>query len=363
MLFSKNKPLVAIDIGGYSIKVVNLKKVPTGYELLNLGMIRLTPDSVVDGEIENPEAVTTALKSLLETEGISNRNVVLSVSGQSVIIKKISVPQMGEDELAEMIREEAEQYIPFDIDEVNLDFQIITKNSKSDENDDNDDNEVDEEDMDVLIVAARKDTVKVYQEIIAKVGLKMRVLDLDAFAIENAYEFSNEPELDTAVALVNIGASMTNINILENGITAFTRDLQSGGNNISEEIQKNLQVSFTEAEKYKLGILDDSFTKDDIVPHVLTGLEMLCREIGNLFDIFHKTSDYKISKIYLSGGTCQMENIDKLVEKYTGITSQCMKAFDGISFNEENIDKEYVAEMNSVMALPLGLAIRTLGEK
>jgi len=337
MLFSNTKPLVAIDIGGYSIKVVNLKKVPTGYELLNLGMIRLPPDSVVDGEIENPEAVTIALKSLLETEGISNRNVVMSVSGQSVIIKKISVPQMSEDELAEMIREEAEQYIPFDIDEVNLDFQIISQKPNSDENDES---EIGEEDMDVLIVAARKDTIKVYQEINAKVGLKMRVLDLDAFAIENAYEFSNEPELDTAVALVNIGASMTNINILENGITAFTRDLQSGGNNISEEIQKNLQVSFAEAEKYKLGILGDNFTKDDVVPHVLTGLEMLCREIGNLFDIFHKTSDYKISKIYLSGGTCRMENIDELVEKYTGITSQCMKAFDGLSFKEENIDKE-----------------------
>jgi type IV pilus assembly protein PilM len=360
MLFSKKKPLVAVDIGGYSIKVVNLKKIQNGYELLNLGMTRLPPDSVVDGEIENPEAVIIALESLLKTEGISNRNVVMSVSGQSVVIKKISVPQMGEDELAEMIREEAEQYLPFDIDEVNLDFQIIKKITLSDGADGTDEAEAD---MDVLIVAARKDMVKVYQDVAAKTGLKMRVLDLDAFAIENAYEFTHEPELETAVALVNIGASMTNINILEEGVTAFTRDLHGGGNNISEEIQKNLQVSFSDAEKYKLGILDDRFTKDEITPHILNGLELLCREIGNLFDIFHKTSEYKISRIYLSGGTCRMENIDSLVEKYTGITSECMTPFSGISYNEENIDPEYIAEMNTVMTLPVGLAIRMLGEK
>jgi len=366
MLFTSRKSLVALDIGSYSIKAIQLKKTQLGYELLNMGMVRLPPDTIVDGEIENPDAVVIAIKNLLKSENIKNRNVVIGISGQSVIIKKISVPVMDEDELAEMIRDESEQYIPFDLDDVNLDFQIlkrpVVKDKKSGTGDTDEESEEDMQ-MDVLIVAARKDTIQAYLDVTNKAGLKVKVLDLDVFAIENAYEYSNTIEENTAVALLNIGGSMTNLNILESGVTAFTRDLQVGGNTISEDIQKNLSIGYADAEKLKLGNFTDTYKKEEVLPHVLRSLEEICDEIRKTFDMYEKTSDFKISKVLISGGTCRMKDIDRIFTEKIGIPVTYLKTFKNIHYNEKIMDSAYIREMEPVMALPIGLALRYVGDK
>ena len=371
MLLPSRKSLVALDIGSYSIKAIQLKKTQVGYELLNMGMVRLPPDTIVDGEIENPDAVVVGIKNLIKAENIRNRNVVIGISGQSVIIKKISVPVMDEDELAEMIRDESEQYIPFDLDDVNLDFQILSRpeerskkeKGKTEANSGESGTEDEDLQMDVLIVAARKDTIQGYLDVVAKAGLKVKVLDLDVFAIENAYEYSNKVEKGTAIALLNIGGSMSNLNILEDGITAFTRDLQVGGNNISENIQKNLSIGYADAEKLKLGNFNDSFKREDVIPHILEGIENVADEIGRTLEMYEKTSDFKISKVLISGGVCRMKDIDTIFSEKFGIPVKYLNTFKSIHYDEKVMDSSYIREMEPVMALPIGLALRSVGDK
>lgn len=365
MFFAKGKPLVALDIGSYSIKLAHIKQSGKGYELLNYGMIMLPPDTLVDGEIDNPDAVVEALRNLIKSEKIRNKNIVLGLSGQSVIIKKISVPIMSEDDLAEMIREEAEQYIPFDIEEVNLDFQIVKSEGDIPEESVEAvaEDEEDELQMDVLIVAARKDTIQVLIDVAKEVGLKVKVVDLSVFALENAFEINDELDMDSTIALVNIGASMTNVNILENGVTAYSKDLAVGGHTITELIQKNLSIGFSDAEKLKLGNLFESFTKADIIPHVKTGIKSICEELESTFKSFAKLSNSKVSKIYLNGGTCQLEGIDTLIHEYLGTDVEIMNAFRNIHYNQKHFDPEYIESMGTVAAIPVGLALRMVQDK
>lgn len=362
MFLSSRSTLVALDIGSYSVKLARLEKTGRGYELLNFGMIPLPPDTLIDGEIENPEAITAVLRNIVKAEKLKNKNIVVGISGQSVIIKKISVPLMSEDELAEMIREEASQYIPFDIEEVHLDFQIV----KADGEIPTKKGEVaqdDERQMDVLIVAARKETIQVILDVAKDVGLRVRVVDLAVFALENAFELNYEVDMESSVALVNIGASSTNVNVLESGVTAFTRDLMVGGNTLSEEIQKKLSIGFADAEKLKLGILFEGFTKADVIPHVKTGLTKICDELKRTFDIFDKTAGSKISKVYMSGGACLMEGVETLIQEHIGIDTEVLNVFRNIRFNSKHFDDDYLESMSALAAIPIGLAMRTVGDK
>jgi type IV pilus assembly protein PilM len=188
-------------------------------------------------------------------------------------------------------------------------------------------------------------------------------VDLSVFALENAFEINNELEMDASIALVNIGASMTNVNILENGVTAYSKDLPVGGHTITELIQKNLSIGFSDAEKLKLGNLFESFTKADIIPHVKTGIKAICDELDNTFNAFAKLSNYKVSKVYLNGGTCQLEGIDTLIQEHLGIDVEIMNAFRNIHYNQKLFDPEYIESMATVAAIPVGLALRMIKDK
>jgi len=361
-----NRPLVAIDIGGHSIKLVKLAESSKGYELLDMGMISLPPDSMVEGEIENPDAIQEALKNLLKMEQQKSKNAVMGISGQSVIIKKISVPRMAEKDLEEMIREEAEQYLPFDIEEVNLDFEIVspevTEEEAEEEALEEPEGEEEEPQMDVLIVAARKETIQVFQDVTEAVGLRLRVLDLDVFALENIFELNYELH-PGAIGLVNIGATLTNMNIIENGITAFSRDIPVGGNTISEEIQTRLSVGFSEAERLKLGIMFDDFTAKDVVKPIKAGIELICLELQKTIDLYEKTSEYKVSKLYLCGGASLMSGIDRFIAEKLETETEFLKAFRNIKINAKKFDPEYVEQMEAVMAITVGLALRKKDDK
>ena len=360
MFFSSSQPLVALDIGAHNVKLAQLKKGRKGFELMNFGMIQLPEDTVLDGELENPQALTDALRNLLKSEKIKNKNAVIGISGQSVIIKKISVPLMSEEDLIEMIREEAEQYIPFDIDEVHLDFAIVKAEGEipAEKGATNE-----ERQMDVIIVAVRKDVIKKYLDVFKELGIKVRIVDLSAFALENAFELNYEVDTDAAIALVNIGGSMTNINIMEAGITAFTRDIGIGGATISEEIQKNMSIGFKEAEKIKLGMVPREMNIADIAAQVKDSVEFICGELRKTFDMYEKTSDYKVSKIYLSGGSCLMEGLDFMIHQNLKMEVEVINSFRNVSCNKKKFDELYIDAMGPVAAIPIGLALRTIKDK
>lgn len=357
------KPFIGIDIGSTSVKLALLKMGGRNVELLNFGMISLPPDSIIDGEIENPGAISDAIKNLLKSEKIpaNVKYCAFTVQGQAVIIKKITVPLMSTEELAESIQQEAEQYIPFDIDEVNVDFQIVKAEGaipkKGERPPDGDDRQ-----MEVLLVAAKKDVVSEYGEIITTAGLVPAVVDLDVFAIENGFQHAYGIDKSDTVALVNIGATVTNVNILENGITAYTRDMNVGGANITEAIQKNMNVGFRDAELMKLGHVDESINREDIIPHIKSGIVEIAEELKKTFDMFSRTSESRTRRIYLSGGCSVIEGIDYIMGAETGLSCEILNPFNNMKINK-NFDPAYIDAMAPLSAVAIGLALRRFDDK
>lgn len=358
-----NKPLLGIDIGSSSIKLALLKPASRGFELSNFGMVSLPPDTIVDGEVENPAAISDAIKNLIKSEKISSRikTCAFSVSGQSVIIKKITVPLMNEDDLAESIQQEAEQYIPFDINDVNVAFQIVKAEGDIPKKGEAAAEEEDRQ-MDVLLVAAKKDLVIEQSEIIKNAGLKPVVVDLDVFALENGYEVAYGLDEEDTFALVNIGASLTNVNILENGITAYTRDMPVGGNSITEAIQKNMGVGFREADRYKHGHLDESVGKEELMTHIKTGVKAICEELKKTFEMFQRTSEGRVRRIYICGGGSMLEGTNALIAQEMGLSCEYINPFRNIKVSRKIFDEEYIDKIGPMAVVAIGLALRKLDE-
>src|SRR3989440_8334070 len=255
MTMAKSKLALGLDIGSSSVKLSQLKDAKGGFSLNAFGVSPLPPEAIVDGALMNNGAIVDAIKQLVGQFKLKNREVAIGVSGHSVIIKKISMPRMSQEELEESIQWEAEQYIPFDVKDVNIDVQILTPA----------DQDTGTGQMDVLLVAAKKDMINDYTSVVSEAGLAPVVVDVDAFAVQNAFEVNYEAPRSETVVLVNAGASVCNINVLANGLTTFTRDVTIGGNQFTEEIQKQLNVSYDEAEKLKVGG-DAAQDSDSVVP-------------------------------------------------------------------------------------------------
>src|SRR3990172_1799139 len=238
---SRPKGLVGLDIGTSSVKAVQLQRSRKRYRLVELGIAPLHPNTIVDGLIMDADAVTNAIRQIFAENKIGLKDVAVSVSGHSVIVKKIAVPHMKPDELREGIAWEAEQHIPYSIEDVNLDFQILGSGDNG------------KGEMDVLLVAVKKDIVNQYLAVISAAGLRAAVVDVDAFAVENAFEMSEQVGRDEVVALVNIGAAITTINVIRGGCSEFTRDSALAGNRYTESLQKGLGLNYEQAETMKMG--------------------------------------------------------------------------------------------------------------
>ena len=251
----KKNQLVGLDIGSHSIKAVEIDDSKKGMSLKSFGAIGLPKDAIVEGAVKEMEIVAAAIKNLFRNLSIRNKNVATSISGFSVIAKKISIAQREESELESGIHDEAEQYIPFDISDVNLDYEVLTDQDKEDEEESEEEEEKSSGTsgaMDVMLVAAKKDIVEDYVSLIRLAGLNPVVMDVDAFALQNAFELSIE-DMAGCYAIINVGAEELGINAVKDGISIFTRDSSYGGAQITEEIMSKFNLSYEEAEKMKLG--------------------------------------------------------------------------------------------------------------
>jgi type IV pilus assembly protein PilM len=352
MVLGKKKGIIGLDIGSSSIKLIELGQGKSGYKLENLGIAPLPPEAIVDGALMDSVTIINAIRELVANTKTKVKDVVTSVSGHSVIVKRITLPFMTENELGESIPWEAERYIPFDINDVNIDFQILGSVPES------------QEVMDVILVAAKKDIINDYVSVIIESGLNPVVIDVDAFALENMLAINYEIEKDEIVAIANVGASITNINILKNNVSSFTRDIFKGGNQITEEIQRQLHIDYEEAEKIKVGSKVDT-TSHPIIQEVLkTASESLAMEIGNSLDFFQSTATQeKISKFYLSGGGSKIKDFDMILQQQIGIPVGIVNPFKKIEYTEKNFDIEYLREIGPIMAVGVGLATRKVGDK
>src|SRR6516164_6481496 len=214
---ARGKLALGLDIGSTSVKMIQLKEQRrrgvVGYALQSFGMKPLPAEAIVDGALMNSTAIVQAMQELITELRVKGKEVAIGVRGHSVIIKKISLPRMTQEELDESIQWEAEQYIPFDVKDVNIDTQILTPEADS------------AGQMDVLLVAAKKDMINDYTSVCAEAGLTATVVDVDAFAVQNAYEANYEPSPADTVVIVNVGAAVTNLNVISRGMTTFTRDI------------------------------------------------------------------------------------------------------------------------------------------
>lgn len=361
MPVSKKNQLVGIDIGSHSIKVAEVEDSKQGMVLKNFGMIALPSEAIMEGSIKEMEIVSAALKNLLKNLRIKNKNLATSISGYSVIVKKITIPQKGEEDLEKSIQNEAEQYIPFDIKDVNLDFQILPSALKEEEEEEK---EEQKELMDVLLVAAKKDIVEEYISLFHLSELNPIVLDIDAFALQNAFEISN-PEQSGCHALVHIGAQQLTINVVREGVSIFTRDSSYGGAQITSEIQKKFETSYEEAEKIKLGAtsieLDQKPILEDIFSSTVT---RWAQEIKRALDFVATTFvGIKVDDILLSGGSSLIPGFGKYLSMETDLHVDKLNPFANLEVKEKLFDAAYLNYCAPMAVISIGLALRSIGDR
>ena len=345
-----SRSIVGLDVGSSSIKAVELiaKGRSGSFELSHLGLAPVPSEAIVQGAFLNASAITEAIREAIENGKIKTKNVAAAVSGHSVIVKKVSLPTMTREELDEQIRWEAEQYIPFDVNEVNLDFQILDGG--------NDDGQ-----MEVLLVAAKKDLIDDYVQVIHEAGLVPVAIDVAAFAVENAFEANYDVSGGQTIALVNVGAQVVNINIISNGVPCFTRDITTAGNQYTEEIQKALSISFNEAERIKLG--GRGADSQDVVPQeveqaVQSVTETVIGEISRSLDFYGATSaDSRIERVYLAGGASKVSGFAKAFHDRTGLPVSAMNPLTRM-VPASKFEAEYLDDIAPALGVGVGLALR-----
>jgi type IV pilus assembly protein PilM len=354
VFFSRSKSLVGLDIGTSSVKAVELKELGKGrgYQLVNMGLEPLSPEAIVDGAIMDSGLVVEAIQNVFSHNRIKASDVAISLSGHSVIIKKISLPVMNPDELAESIQWEAEQYIPFDVSDVNIDYQVLQGGTTAVEGN-----------MDVLLVAVKKDKINDYMSVITQAGKNALVADVDVFALQNAYEMNYESVARKLIALVNVGASVTNVAVMQNGSSIFWRDLSVGGNNYTDALQKELGLSFEAAEAAKKGDLTEA-PRDRVMSIIDAVNETVGTEIQKTLDFFKATSaSDPVSLIEITGGAARTPNLVSYLSRRFDTQVEIMNPFRSISVNERAFPPDRLEPMSTAAAVAVGLALRKVGDK
>jgi type IV pilus assembly protein PilM len=342
---AKSKPIVGLDIGSSSIKSVELKNTKQGYELVSFGLEPLAQDTVVDGAIMDAPLVAGAIGTIFDRQEIKTRAVATAVSGHSVIVKRVSLPAMTDEELYDRIQSEASQHIPFDISDVNLDYQLLDSA---------------ESQMDVLLVAVKKDKILNHTNVLAQAGKTPTVVDIDAFALQNCYEVNYDPDPSQTVALLNIGASVMNINIVRGGAPLFTRDVSVGGNQYTDALQKELDLSYEDAERLKKGEAVAGVNEEHRGTILRSVSDILILEIQKTFDFFRATaSGENIQRIYLAGGTARVPGLVDLLREEFALPVEELYPFRKIVINPGRHNEDQVRELAPRLAIAVGLALRS----
>jgi len=295
--------------------------------------------------------VVDAINKLTDESGVKGSNFATSVSGHSVIIKKIQVPSVPPDELAESIQWEAEQYIPFDINDVRLDYVVLGEG------------DVQRDGMEVLLVAVKRDKVNDYVSVISQAGRSPVIVDVDAFAVQNAYEASYSLDPHKVVALVNMGAGVTTINILARGTTVFWRDISFGGNQFTEALQREFSLSFDQAERLKRGEAISGASPAEARTILDAVSAEMAAEIHKTFDFFAATSaDDRVTDMVLSGGCALTPNLQRVLEERFGVNTELLNPLRQVHYRESDFDSAWLQSIAPMLGVSVGLAMRKIGD-
>ncbi len=352
MFFSKGRNFIGLDIGSSAVKIVELKELGKGkgYQLLNMALERLAPEAIVDGAIMDAGSVIDSIQRAFAARKIKGGEVAIALSGHSVIIKKISLPATSEEELAEVIPWEAEQYIPFDVQDVNLAYQVLKGAGGGEAN------------MDVLLVAAKKDKINDYTSVVSQAGRNPMLVDVDVFALQNCFEMNYETDGTVCQALINIGASTTNVAILKGTQSIFWRDISVGGNQYNDAIRKELNLSFEQAESLKRGEEVEGIPVENVTPILASVNDFVGGEIQKTVDFFKNTTPGEnIEKMVIAGGSSRVPHLREALAERFGITVEPLNPFQRVQIGK-GFSPETIEEMSASVSIAVGLAARRAGD-
>ncbi len=350
-LLSKAENLVGLDIGSNSVKMVQIRAADSKPKLVNLGLIPLPGDAFEEGRMAKPELVSNAIRQLAAHLKIKQKKVAVAISGYDVMIKKIELPTMTEEELKARMQAELGQYIPYNIDEVDIDYQVLDV-SKARPNY-----------MEVLLVAAKKESISDYSAIMKQAGLEPYVIDVDFFALGNAFE-ATDTFTDESIALLDIGANKSVMNIVYKGIPVFTRGISIGGNQISETIRDYFRIPFEEAESVKLGEAPDRYPAQELQEIFTSTVRNWVGECKRAVDFYYNNyPEYRIGSLLLSGGSCRIPLLDKLFQETMELPVAIFNPVSKIEYDSRQFDPAYIDYIGPRMAISLGLALRKTKEK
>ena len=351
MVFGKKDHLVGLDIGSRSIKAAEIVDTKRGPALKHFGIVDIAHGAIEEGTINDPESVAESIQQLFKSYNIKESNVAVSIGGYSVIVKKINVQSMAEEQLQETIHFEAEQYIPFDISDVNLDFQILGENESNPSQ------------MNVFLVAAKKDMVNDYINLVNLAGLNPCIVDVEAFALQNAFEANYHVE-DENIALIDIGASKTSLNILKGSSSVFMRDVSLGCGQINQKIMSLVECSFEEAEQLKYGDNPDRLSPEDLKGIVSSVVADWCTEIRRALDFFYSTyPEDQIKRIIISGGGANINEFRQLLATEASAEVEPINPFKNFHLDDKSFDDAFVKQIAPQAAISMGLAMRKVDDK
>jgi type IV pilus assembly protein PilM len=353
MFFDSNK-VIGLDIGTNSIKVIELDVSPRKATVISFGVAPTPTGTISGGEIMDPMTLSQTIKSLLEKTNTKRKHASVGIWGTAVIVKRVSLPKMDLQLLDEQIRWEAEQYIPFDIQEINLEYHVLSSSQSSAET------------MDILLVAAKKDLIMNYLETVESTGISCSVLDVSTFALANCFMI-NHPELKNETSAVfDIGSGVTNFVVVENGEAVFARDIPMGGYNYTTDIQKGMGISIQEAEGLKLDISLGRPAPEELKGIVQSSHESFCDELNRSLDFFTSTATStqgRIERIYITGGGSLMIGLKESLANLSQLPVEIFNPFNVVQVDKNVIASEYISQIAPLAAIAVGLALRKAGDR
>lgn len=349
--FFQSKKLIGLDIGTANIKMAELDVSRKSTTLNQFTVMPTPPRAINGGEVADPAAISDVVKSLLEVSKTKRKNAAIGLWGSSVITKRISIPQMDEKLVGGQIRWEAEQYIPFDINEVNIDFKSLKHYHSSPDT------------MDVLLVGARQDMAFLYQDIVHSAGLNCAVIDVSGFALANCFLSNFGTPNGQTVGVMNIGAAITNFVVIENGEVIFCRDIPIGGMNYTAEIHKAMGMSMEEAESLKISACMGQAAPDEVAKIIQSSHEIITEEIQSSLDFFvNTTPGLPVTQCFVTGGASRTTGLLNFITQQTKLNLEIFDPLQNIKINEKTLSGSYVNEIRDFAAVALGLGVRLSGD-
>ncbi|MGD2084851.1 MAG: type IV pilus assembly protein PilM [Candidatus Aminicenantes bacterium] len=354
--FMKSKKILGLDVGSFALKLVELKPKKKGkestYELVALGYEPVPYQSIVEGSIMDSTAVADAIQHIFFESKTKTANMSFGVSGSSVIVKRIEVQRLSPNEMHEHILWEARPHIPFTPEEVNIDYEILESP------------DVPPDRVGVILAATKKEKLNDYLNVIAIANKRAEIVDLESFAILNSLIVNYDMYNDRTIAIINIGASITNVVIAKNFTPVFVRDIAFGGNQFTDLIQKELNLKYEKAESVKKGRQVEGVSPAAVKPVINLIFNELKGEIRKTFEFYRSnTTEGRIDNILLSGGTSNLDSIIDFFSQEFDIPVEIVNPFNNIEINEKKFDLDFIKEMAPVFNVAMGLALRAVAEQ